>query len=613
MLSTETPEDVGRSCTDAGWCFPFLACFAFLIWAYYYAVDHGNLLELTGLPNGDGLICGVSEPVAAAPFLYLCPSAMPAPSDLVCVAQCPLSIEGSLTAAACQNSAQPDYPSIAVADKVCFPTDSARLSNLNRLAFRFGGLDCFLAAVVEIQKAWPVFILSGILVVAISFMYLKLFTQDPSTVFWANTGFFTVVFGFIGAVSVIDAVDLETGLGDAWNLLTNVEFLLGTTALLVVLFFHICVFLDRQNLKNAFQAVKACGECSRDVPAILTEPALAAARKVLLLTNFAVGLMFFASGFDRVPNGSTYEIHYKAKDLWIAAGFVLCFMWVYDFSNAISCFVYAYMSATWFYAPMVTAEEKDFEGATLLTDAYWAIAENHLGSLAVGSLVILVMRPVRVVLDLITRPVRKADDEHPNMCAKCANSWPFYGKICSGLIDFYQRRIRMLRRSAYMDIAMSGHGFWSAAYEADGYLAGKNVNVSEFDGAALLVATSSSFSISALGAALTRLLCAVWPDYSSTSSPNLIMMPTFVTFVSFAICMLISWPFCLLSDHVADSLFFCFCRDASWYGGGGGGEERNRGCNLQSIFGGAASQVAVLTSSHPSETQALKNAFDQMT
>ena len=88
------------------------------------------------------------------------------------------------------------------------------------------------------------------------------------------------------------------------------------------------------------------------------------------------GLMFFASGFDRVSDGANYEIHYEArnrmgesysnadrknsmfangaclgaclvccqrlsstppsqaKELCIAAGFVLCFLWVYDFSNA---------------------------------------------------------------------------------------------------------------------------------------------------------------------------------------------------------------------------------------------------------------------------------------
>ena len=75
-------------------------------------------------------------------------------------------------------------------------------------------------------------------------------------------------------------------------------------------------------------------------------------------------------------------------------------------------------------------------------------------------------------------------------------------------------------QGAYMDIAMSGHNFWEAAYEAEqlaniccfescvyvfmclcvcgsenhaqslsndlsGYLAGKNVNVSEFDGTSL--------------------------------------------------------------------------------------------------------------------------------
>eukprot|EP00913_Durusdinium_trenchii_P019046 g17900.t1 len=182
-----------------------------------------------------------------------------------------------------------------------------------------------------------------------------------------------------------------------------------------------------------------------------------------------------------------------------------------------------------------------------------------------------------------------------------------------------RKNIRKLRRSAYMDIALAGHGFIEAAHDADQYLAGKQVNVSEFDGrclsAALLVATSSSFSISAVGAALTRLLCAVWPDYSSTSSPNLIMLPTFVSFISFVICMLISWPFCLLSDHVADSIFFCFCRDA-WQYGFGTSDERgalNRGCNLQTLFGGVGSSMAVLTSSHPEHTQALKQAFDSMT
>ena len=79
--------------------------------------------------------------------------------------------------------------------------------------------------------------------------------------------------------------------------------------------------------------------------------------------NGCQGLMFFASGFDRVSEGGSYEIHYEArkkmgrvpalvpvlfvvlqrlpstpqsqaKQLWIAAGFVLCFLWVYDFSNA---------------------------------------------------------------------------------------------------------------------------------------------------------------------------------------------------------------------------------------------------------------------------------------
>ncbi|CAE7436795.1 USP20 [Symbiodinium natans] len=47
------------------------------------------------------------------------------------------------------------------------------------------------------------------------------------------------------------------------------------------------------------------------------------------------GLMFFFSDFERVPVGhGVYEVEYKAHDLWILFGFVMCFLWVYEFSTA---------------------------------------------------------------------------------------------------------------------------------------------------------------------------------------------------------------------------------------------------------------------------------------
>eukprot|EP00440_Ansanella_granifera_P074924 gb/GFBE01081311.1/.p1 GENE.gb/GFBE01081311.1/~~gb/GFBE01081311.1/.p1 ORF type:complete len:170 (+),score=11.39 gb/GFBE01081311.1/:1-510(+) len=150
--STNRPDEVERSCANPAWIIPFLGAVAYLVWAYNYAWQHGNLFELTGLPNGDGLICGVSQSVANQPYLYLCPDgAVESYTNLVCVAQCPVSIEGSVTKSACPLSPAPDYPSIPVADKACFPTDKSQFLRLIHLSFRFG-MDSFFASIVELER-----------------------------------------------------------------------------------------------------------------------------------------------------------------------------------------------------------------------------------------------------------------------------------------------------------------------------------------------------------------------------------------------------------------------------------------------------------------------------
>merc|ERR1719253_661199 len=106
---------------------------------------------------------------------------------------------------------------------------------------------------------------------------------------------------------------------------------------------------------------------------------------------------------------------------------------------------------------------------------------------------------------------------------------------------------------------MNGKDFWDAKMDADWFLAGKNAAMSEMDGAAALVAMAGSLCVASCGAGITRLLCAVWPDYSATSSPNYIMLPTFVSVVSFIVCYVFSQNFLTMPDFVADSIFFCMC------------------------------------------------------
>ncbi|CAE7588626.1 Slc44a5 [Symbiodinium microadriaticum] len=199
-------------------------------------------------------------------------------------------------------------------------------------------------------------------------------------------------------------------------------------------------------------------------------------------------------------DGPNFGLKLRELTRLISSGFQTVFEAWYK-----SCFVYAYMTEMWYYSPV---DDKEFEGSGLLCDAYFNIARYHIGSLAYGSLLIFIFRPLRVVLDVLTRPIRKAEEDDENCCVWAVSKVNCCRKGCEKLVGFYKEYLRPLRRSAYMDMAMTGHDFQQSSRDANYFLDGRTVNVSEFDGAALLVATACSFFVSALGAALVRLMCA---------------------------------------------------------------------------------------------------------
>ncbi|CAE8631032.1 unnamed protein product, partial [Polarella glacialis] len=97
--SAYRPDSAMRTCTNPCWALWFVMMLGHLVYAYVYAVQHGDLAKLSGLPNGQGLVCGVDAEVANLPYLYLCPDesnrggethAAVGLEDLVCVSKCPV-------------------------------------------------------------------------------------------------------------------------------------------------------------------------------------------------------------------------------------------------------------------------------------------------------------------------------------------------------------------------------------------------------------------------------------------------------------------------------------------------------------------------------------------
>lgn len=580
----------------------------YLAWTQHYAVEHGSLLELTGLPNGQGLICGVSGPVAHKPFLYLCPGQdVATPSELTCLAHCPVSAHSHIAKSACPSSTVSDYPSIPVAGKLCLPSEAMQYKKFAKMSYQ-NGVDSFLGMLVEICKAWPLFLLSVVGTMGLSYMYLTALNRNPSSTFWTSVTVCVVIMGGIGIASLWATIAMHIQLGDPWGVLGNPEFILGVIMVVLVSCYYGVIQYDRGHIDAAFQAIEAVAECTDDVPALMVEPLLSAARKVTLSLVFIIGILSFLSDFDRIPmtgpDGTWYTLHYETKPLLLATGYVLGFMWLFEFSTAISCFVYSYMAETWFYSSMEDDGMKSIN-KRLLGEAYWNLVRYSVGTLAYGSLVLMITRPIRWLYDYGTRPVRKEHTSNP--CYKCAVRVWCWGDFCDRSTAVYEKYFRPLRKSAFMEVAMHGKEFWEAKNDADWALAGKNVAMSEMDGAAALIATAGAFCTAACSAGMCRFLLEVWPDYSATSSSHYIMLPTMVSVVCFLLCYMFSYHFLLMPELVSDSIFFCFCVHRKSY------ERQERGCNMQSLFGSSTSQATgFISGSHPPKTLELYETFTSL-
>lgn len=605
------PGQAQRHCGNPLCLLLFLATVGWLMWAHDYAMRHGSLLELTGLPNGQGLICGVSGPVANEPFLYLCPDEedIVYPSDLVCLPNCPVSSQSNIAKKACPSSNEPDYPSVPVAGKLCLPTSAMEYKKLAVLSYQ-NGVDSVLGIFVEVLKAWPLLVLAMIGSILLSYVYLTTLTRNPANTFWISTTVCVAIMGFIGISSVVSTILMHWHLGNVLGVFGNPEFLVGATVLSCAACYYATVLFDRGNIDAACTAIEAVAECSEDVPPLMIEPLLSAARKVVLFVMFCIGVLSFISDFDRVqtpgPRGSSvFVLHYETKPLLIAFGYVLGFMWLFEFSTALSCFVYAWMAETWFYSSMDDDTGMKKLDRSVLVEAYWNIWRYSIGTLAFGSLMLMITRPIRVIFDISTRPVRKEHESNP--CYKCAHRVRCWGDFCERCTRTYEMFFRPFRKSVFMDVAMNGKEFWDAKDDADWALAGKNVAMSEMDGAAGMIVMAGAFCIAALSAGMTRLACEVWPDYSATSSPHYIMLPTLVSTVSFLLCYIFSYQFLLMPEMVSDSIFFCFCFHQKAY-------DRQRGCNLQTLWGSSAASPAsgFITGSHPPKTLELYQTFTSL-
>eukprot|EP00933_Yihiella_yeosuensis_P072257 TRINITY_DN80607_c0_g1_i1.p1 TRINITY_DN80607_c0_g1~~TRINITY_DN80607_c0_g1_i1.p1 ORF type:complete len:433 (+),score=55.30 TRINITY_DN80607_c0_g1_i1:151-1299(+) len=276
-----------------------------------------------------------------------------------------------------------------------------------------------------------------------------------------------------------------------------------------------------------FGCLEAASECMKDANSLLMMPITESGIKALVFLVCAPTFLALLS-MDNSILHLISVIYYIFMCLWIS-----------DILSAQTHFVGGYITEEWFFGEyhpgFVTKKMEAFP----LTRAYKACAQYHLGSMALGSVVIVVLRPFRTIFRFATFWARRR--ENPPAC-------------CGGCINAYQR-IAPYTEAAYLDMAYNGDPFFESAKAAQAILAPKGYE--EHD----VQVHEALFVIQIGGAVAIASLCST-VIFLVAKSADWIQDKGMVAGVSFPIAFAISWPFMSTFGHVCDALIYCFKLDS---------------------------------------------------
>ncbi|XP_034241334.1 CTL-like protein 1 [Thrips palmi] len=255
----------------------------------------------------------------------------------------------------------------------------------------------------------------------------------------------------------------------------------------------------------------------------------------------------------RIGNVSVRQLRAHKFVEFIDATWVRYMWWVYligliwtsEFILACQQMVIAGAVAIWYFDG-----GRKSVGSPVLT-SITNLVSYHLGSMALGSLLITILKVPRLILTYIYAKLKNNEESE---CAKCGL------KCCICCFYCLEKCVRFMNHNAYTVIAMQGINFCSAARRAFGVLVSNALQLATINSVGDFILFLGKCFVTAVTASIGLLLLKRDPDLKFYAVPVLVIA-IFSYFIAH----------CVLSlyEVVIDTLFLCMCEDHSMNGDAG--------------------------------------------
>ena len=524
-------DDESRKCRDCICCFIFILLFLLCIVVAVFGFYKGKPAQLFYFYDEDGNACGHEKGYEDYPYLYFTNVVSGLKSfdtnkmlNAVCVKVCPndknapeqtfgsvkkvkLDCKKTKSMADCYIDKDNYYESKPLLQRVCFPRSEDELSydsntqvKLNIYDPKTG--DSF-EKVIDKDKVTDIegrrFILEGAIngeddpheasarLINLSY-FTQLFTlwiNDLNVTKWAIAGsigwsFFLAMFYFLflrccaGFITFFLILMVEAGLvvlavyfkllandeeqQEAEGDTTNNAFFWLFTALAAAWLIFILVMCNRIRLAVALTQVTS--KYINKTCCIVFVPFLFFAILIIWLAYWIILLVFlYTSGkFDKEGTKifASFEMDEKLEyGFWFH---IVMLFYITAIIEAYSQFVYASSACIWYF---------NFEKGTEnhpIGKSFYRGFRYHFGSLVFGATIIAIIRFIMFFIEVIKKKLEKSVGKNQSKCFKCIFCCV---QCCLGCCN---KIMEFINKHAYIQIALKGDSFCTAAFEGFGLI-----------------------------------------------------------------------------------------------------------------------------------------------
>ena len=218
-----------------------------------------------------------------------------------------------------------------------------------------------------------------------------------------------------------------------------------------------CAICNLKNIRIGVAVMKCTAAFLGGTPQVFLMPIVASAFLMVWLGVWCIISIYIVSigELKQRTDGFTFLSEVVRTDetnyMWLYTLFG--YLWINAFIIGVTQFIISAAAAIWYFSC-----SSDSNGSGSLMKGFYWVFRYHLGSIAVGSFLIALVQFIRIIFEYYKKQIQKMNKGNPVVkVILCCTSY---------LLDCLERFIKFISKNAYIQIAITGKNFCSAAWNA---------------------------------------------------------------------------------------------------------------------------------------------------